>query len=132
MIGIVTALRVEARCVTPLRLPFNQMIGLGESAAIWLCGMGEEAAREAAEGLMAGGATSLMSLGLAGALDSRLRPGDLVLPESIYAGRPRHLVARALSGPAYPSARITARPLECRGRYVGCQQAGIDIGKCKK
>jgi adenosylhomocysteine nucleosidase len=88
MIGIVTALRVEARCVTPLRLPFNQMIGLGESAAIWLCGMGEEAARGAAEGLMAGGATSLMSLGLAGALDSRLRPGDLVLPESIYAGRP--------------------------------------------
>jgi adenosylhomocysteine nucleosidase len=88
MIGIVTALRVEARCVTPLRLPFNQMISLGEGAAIWLCGMGEEAAGEAAEGLKASGATSLMSLGLAGALDSRLRPGDLVLPESVYAGCP--------------------------------------------
>lgn len=88
MIGIVTALRAEARCVTPLRLPFNQMINLGENAAIWLCGMGEEAAWEAAEGLRAGGVTSLMSWGLAGALDSRLRPGDLILPESIYAGRP--------------------------------------------
>jgi adenosylhomocysteine nucleosidase len=88
MIGIVTALRAEARCVTPLRLPFNKMTHLGENAAIWLCGMGEEAAREAAEGLRAGGATSLMSWGLAGALDSRLRPGDLILPESIYAGRP--------------------------------------------
>ena len=82
-----TAMRMEARCVTPLRLPFNQMISLGESAAIWLCGMGEEAAREAAEGLRTGGATALMSLGLAGALDSNLRPGDLVLPESIHADR---------------------------------------------
>lgn len=86
-IGIVTAMRMEARCVTPLRLPFNQMISLGESAAIWLCGMGEEAAREAAEGLRAGGATALMSFGLAGALDSSLRPGDLLLPESIHADR---------------------------------------------
>lgn len=85
-IGIVTAMRMEARCVTPLRLPFNQKISLGKSAAIWLCGMGEDAAREAAEGLTAGGATALMSFGLAGALDSGLRPGDLVLPESIHAG----------------------------------------------
>ncbi|SCY53770.1 hopanoid-associated phosphorylase [Nitrosospira sp. Nl5] len=80
-------MRMEARCVTPLRLPFNRMISLGGSAAIWLCGMGEEPAREAAEGLRTGGATALMSFGLAGALIPSLRPGDLVLPESIYAGR---------------------------------------------
>ena len=86
-VGIVTAMRVEARCVTPLRLPFNKRISLGENAAIWLCGIGAEAAREAAEGLKAAGATALMSFGLAGALDSSLRPGDLVLPESIYGNR---------------------------------------------
>ncbi|MDQ3185690.1 MAG: phosphorylase [Pseudomonadota bacterium] len=86
-IGIVAAMRMEARCVTPFRLPFNQMISLGESAAIWLCGMGEEAAREAAEGLRAGGATALISFGLAGALNPGLRPGDLILPEFIHAGR---------------------------------------------
>ncbi len=80
-------MRMEARCVTPLRVPFNQMMPLGGSAAIWLCGMGEEAAKEAAQGLAAGGVTALMSFGLAGALDSSLRPGDLVLPESIDAGR---------------------------------------------
>ena len=84
-VGIVTAMRVEARCVTSLRVPFNKRISLGESAAIWLCGIGADAAREAAEGLKAGGATALMSFGLAGALDSSLRPGDLVLPESIYS-----------------------------------------------
>lgn len=81
-------MRVEARCITSLRLPFNGSTSLGESAAIWLCGMGEEAAWGAAEGLRAGGATALMSFGLAGALDSCLRPGSLVLPEAIYTDHP--------------------------------------------
>ena len=85
-IGIVAAMRVEARCITSRRLPFNQRTSLGENAAIWLCGMGEEAAREAAEGLEAGGASALMSFGFAGALDPDLRPGDLILPESIRFG----------------------------------------------
>jgi adenosylhomocysteine nucleosidase len=86
MVGIVTAMRVEASCLTRADLPFNEMASLGERAAIWLSGMGEKAAREAAEGLQHGGCTTLVSFGLAGALDSSLRPGDLVLPDSIHAG----------------------------------------------
>ncbi len=86
VVGIVAAMRVEASCLTSSRLPFNARVGLGGGAAIWLCGMGEKAAREAAVGLRASGATTLVSFGLAGALDSSLRPGDLVLPESIHAG----------------------------------------------
>lgn len=86
-IGIITAMRIEARCITSLHLPFNQKISLGENAAIWLCGMGEEAARDAAEGLRMGGASALMSFGFAGALDSNLRPGHLILPESVHADR---------------------------------------------
>jgi adenosylhomocysteine nucleosidase len=93
-VGIITAMRVEARCITSLRLPFNERISLGESAAIWLCGMGEKAAREAAEGLRKSGADALMSFGFAGALDSSLRPGHLILPESIHAG---HLLQVDLS-----------------------------------
>jgi adenosylhomocysteine nucleosidase len=85
-VGIVTAMRMEARCITRGRLPFNQKISLGQSGSIWLCGMGEEAARQAAKGLKKGGATALMSFGFAGALDSSLRPGDLVLPETVHAG----------------------------------------------
>ena len=87
LVGIVTAMRVEARCITTRHLPLGKMVNLGESTAIWLCGMGEEAARSAATGLQVGGATTLISFGIAGALDPILRPGDLVLPESIYAGR---------------------------------------------
>jgi hopanoid-associated phosphorylase len=85
-VGIVTAMRMEARCITRGRLPFNQRISLGQSGSIWLCGMGEEAARQAAEGLKKGGATALMSFGFAGALDPNLRPGNLVLPETIHIG----------------------------------------------
>ena len=86
MVGIVTAMRVEASCLTRADLPFNEMASLGEGAAIWLSGMGEKAAREAAEGLQQSGCTTLVSFGLAGALDSSLRPGDLVLPDSIHTG----------------------------------------------
>lgn len=82
-IGIVTAMRMEARCITRRRLPFNKRVALGEGTAIWLCGMGNEAAGKAAEGLKASGASALMSFGFAGALDSNLRPGDLVLPDVI-------------------------------------------------
>lgn len=86
-VGIVTAMRMEARCVTSRRLPFNSRVSLGPGAAIWLCGIGAEAAREAAEGLHAGGASALVSFGFAGALDSSLRPGDLMLPDSVSADR---------------------------------------------
>lgn len=48
--------------------------------------MGAEAAGEAADGLRAKGADALMSFGFAGALEPGLNSGDLVLPESVYAG----------------------------------------------
>ena len=86
-VGIVTAMRVEARCITHGRLPFNERISLGEHGAIWLSGIGAEAARAAAEGLRASGATALMSFGFAGALEPSLRPGNLILPELIHTGR---------------------------------------------
>lgn len=83
-VGIVTALRAEAKCITPRRLPFNEMVRLREGTAIWVCGMGSAAARLAAVGLRDQGVSALMSFGVAGALDETLRPGDLVLPERIH------------------------------------------------
>ena len=85
-VGIVVAMRVEARCMTPLRLSFNQRTSLGNGVSIWLCGVGAEAAGAAATGLRDAGAAALMSFGFAGALHSGLNPGALVLPESIHTG----------------------------------------------
>ena len=84
MLGVITAIRAEAGCVVSRKLPFNQMVRLSDDAAIWVCGMGDSAARAAAKGLHESGATALVSFGVAGALDESLRSGDLVLPESIY------------------------------------------------
>ncbi len=84
MLGVITAIRAEAGCIVSRKLPFNQMVRLSDDAAIWICGMGDSAARAAAKGLHESDATALVSFGVAGALDASLRSGDLVLPESIY------------------------------------------------
>lgn len=84
--GVVTALRTEANCVTSARIPFNEKIAINDQTMLWLSGMGGAAARAAAEGLCRQGVTALVSFGVAGALDDRLKPGDLVLPEAIHCG----------------------------------------------
>ena len=84
MVGVITAIHAEANCIVSRKLPFNQMVCLSDDAAIWVCGMGDSAARQAAEGLLESGVIALVSFGVAGALDARLRSGDLVLPESIH------------------------------------------------
>ena len=87
IVGIVVAMRIEARCLTNRNLPIGEIINLGNNSKICLCGMGGNAARKAAIKLQEEGATSLISFGVSGALDSKLRPGDLVLPQSVYNER---------------------------------------------
>ncbi|MFW5832695.1 MAG: 5'-methylthioadenosine nucleosidase [Pseudomonadota bacterium] len=48
--------------------------------------MGPEAATRAAEHLLASGAEFLVAFGTAGALDPALRPGDLVVPDTVGDG----------------------------------------------
>lgn len=84
--GLVTALRSEAACVSPARIPFNRPTSLNEQTLLWLSGMGAQSARAAAQGLQQHGVTALVSFGVAGALSDQLKPGDLVLPDAIHAG----------------------------------------------
>ncbi|WP_028461044.1 phosphorylase family protein [Nitrosomonas cryotolerans] len=93
VVGIVIALRAEANCLTSTRLPYNEIACLGNDTLVWLCGMGDHAARTAAKGLQANGATALISFGVAGALDSSLRSGDLVLPGAIHTSEKVYPVA---------------------------------------
>ncbi len=48
IVGIVVAMRIEARCITNSHLPLGEIINLGDNSKICLCGMGENAARKAA------------------------------------------------------------------------------------
>ncbi len=84
--GLVTALRAEASCVTSARVSLNEKVQVSDHVVLWLSGMGAQAARTAAKGLCQYGVTALVSFGVAGALDSNLKPGDLVLPDAIHNG----------------------------------------------
>ena len=87
-LGIICALRSEARCFRSGTLPAQQAIELDEKTLLILSGMGRERARQAAEALVEAGADCLAGVGVAGALAPGLRPGDLmVATEVIEAGR---------------------------------------------
>ncbi len=87
VVGIITALRIEASCVSSFRMPYKRIVRLAEGSVVWLSGMGDDAARSAATELLELGVTSLVSFGIAGALDPELSSGDLILPESVHAGK---------------------------------------------
>ena len=70
-VGVVTGSWVEARC---LRRQDVRVACSGGSA---------ERARSEAARLVAEGAAALVSFGLAGGLAPELRPGDLLLPETV-------------------------------------------------
>lgn len=73
MLGFVTGLTAEARL--PAR-HFN-LVAVGGGTS--------HGAVQAAELLVSRGAVALVSFGLAGGLDPALRPGDLLIPESVIA-----------------------------------------------
>jgi nucleoside phosphorylase len=83
--GIVAALRAEARTLGPaVRGPTLDTLPDGTLLAI--SGMGPEAAARAALALLAAGARTLLSFGLAGALDPQLTAGTVLLAETVMDG----------------------------------------------
>lgn len=86
VIGVVSALKSEASCFMNLRFPIYRIVNLGANTRLCLSGMGSNAAHGAALQLNEYGVDALVSFGVATALDDKLIPGDLVLPESIVDG----------------------------------------------
>jgi len=78
MLGIITGLTAEAKIA--------QRLGVAVRAG----GGTPEGAEQAAEALVAEGATALLSFGLAGGLAGDLHPGDIIIPDAVVeAGRIR-------------------------------------------
>jgi adenosylhomocysteine nucleosidase len=82
-LGILAGLQSEARCLS----------GLGHT--VTLSGARLDGARRAAKGLVEGGATHLLSFGLAGGLDPALAPGTLLLPAHLLTADGRNLTVDA-------------------------------------
>ncbi len=82
--GVVVALAAEARPLTGRRLRPGEAVQVG-GGMVCLAGMGRDRARAAAERLVAGGATGLVSWGSGGGLDPGLQPGTVVVAEAVIA-----------------------------------------------
>nr|WP_294509926.1 hypothetical protein [uncultured Rhodopila sp.] len=85
MIGFVTGLAAEAR------------IAARFGAAVAIGGGTPAGAAEAALRLVRGGATALVSFGLAGGLDPALRPGMVVVPDTVISGGRRFVADAGLA-----------------------------------
>ncbi|CAN5907202.1 hypothetical protein BH20PSE1_BH20PSE1_25560 [soil metagenome] len=81
-LGIVTALRSEARCIAKAPDSVPGLTRFGDTL-LYVSGIGQSRARLAAETLVALGARALLSWGTAGALASALRSGDVIVPDTI-------------------------------------------------
>lgn len=82
-LGIISALKPEAKLLTRKKLPLKTIIKLTDSAYLVVAGMGQANAKEASQQLIAHGVKGLISWGTAAALDPELKSGDLILPQTI-------------------------------------------------
>jgi len=93
VLGIIVALPVEAKCLAGWPEQYQIISGTSSRRSskpshkplLCISGIGPEAARTASISLVEHGATNLLSWGCAGALSSKLKPGDLLLPQTILA-----------------------------------------------
>jgi adenosylhomocysteine nucleosidase len=102
-----------------------------EPALVRCEGPGPERARAAAEALIAAGAEMLASFGVAGALDPRLKPGDLVVATAAiaedgtrYEAEPRGFGIR---GPILTQAHPVARVAEKRRLFAATGALAVDM-----
>ena len=81
-LGIITALLSEARCF--YRQPLvNEPQKIAGNITLMVSGIGQHAANNAAQKLIAAGADALLSAGMAGSLSDSLKPGDLLVPRTV-------------------------------------------------
>jgi adenosylhomocysteine nucleosidase len=84
-LGIVAALKSEARTLANRPLPAGVSLQLKDHILLKVSGLGAKRAGAAADSLLAEGATALLSWGCAGGLAASLVPGNLILPRTIIS-----------------------------------------------
>ncbi len=82
-IGIVSALRSEAACLTDGKPLVAEPHYLSEQLVLVLSGMGKDRVSKAVDSLIALGVDGLISFGTAGALNSSIKSGDVIVAENI-------------------------------------------------
>ena len=143
-LGIVAALRSEVAPLSHSPVPLREPVTLAPHVLLMRCGMGADNAQDAAQQLLQQGATALLSWGTAVALHASLKPGVLVLPETLLDGEQQRyfvdtswrerVLARLRSamqldnGPLGESPGIVATPGEKRALHAqtACRTADME------
>lgn len=142
-VGIVVAMAVECTSLTRQQLREGDCLPLDENSLLALSGAGPKAADRAASQLLGHGADVLISWGCAAALDSRLKPGDLFLPERIIGADSAVLTTAAdwrnrliqrlaghvdvFEGALAESQGIVATPLEKHAIHAATTARALDM-----
>lgn len=84
-LGVVVALRTEARCLVRGPFPPDKPVHTLEGLIVKLSGLGPGQAHMAAEELLSRGASALLSWGCSGGLSPSVLPGDLILPKTVIS-----------------------------------------------
>lgn len=118
-VGIVTALAREARALTSTSPRPGKAVALDRGHIVWLGGMGQDAARQAALGLIDAGATALAVFGVAGALAPGMPGGTLFCPSAVIDER-GHAVSTTPAWRLSLGKRLLAAklPLVAEGRLL--------------
>ncbi len=83
--GVVAALAAEARTLGPLVRREDGLWLTADGLLVAVSGVGSSAASESARALIAAGASSLVSWGMAGGLDPALTAGTICLPSAVIS-----------------------------------------------
>jgi adenosylhomocysteine nucleosidase len=83
MLGIVVSLPQELKRLTRQPIPMGTWRAITDSTLVALSGIGAERAHKAGTVLVSHGAKALLSWGCAAALNDRISPGCLIIPERI-------------------------------------------------
>lgn len=94
-VGYIVALPEEAGSLVRQRVRFEEPISLESRHHLIVSGTGPERAHRAARRLIEQGASALVSWGCAGALDERLKPGALLVPDLLRSADGTTLAADA-------------------------------------
>lgn len=120
VVGVVCALRSEARHLGRTLAGQPGLESLPDGPLLAVTGAGLAAAAAGAERLIAAGATSLLSWGMAGGLDPQLRAGDLLLPAEI-SGPEGQVLASDARWRAQLTATLSALQPRACGRLVSAR-----------
>lgn len=102
-VGICCALSAETKTLTDRKINPGDLVALNSHTLLALSGMGAKRAGDAAQRLIDAGAGALVSWGVAAAVDKILRPGDLILPQTVLS----------IAGDRFPVHRAWHTALRC-------------------